>query len=73
MRNNKKLNPVETELFIRGRKLNISLNFITQSFFAVQKNIILNYTHILLQKFQANKSFKKLYLIIHQILTFKTL
>ena len=31
----KKLNPVVTELFIRGRKLNISLLFITQSYFAV--------------------------------------
>ena len=39
---NKKLNPVVTELFIRGRKLNISLVFITQSYFAVPKNIRLN-------------------------------
>ena len=36
---NKKLNPVVTELFIRGRKQNISLVFITQSYFAVSKNI----------------------------------
>ena len=35
---NKKLNPVVTELFIRGRKLNISVFFITQSYFAVQKD-----------------------------------
>ena len=34
---NKKLNPVVTELFYRGRKLNISLAFITQSYFKVQK------------------------------------
>ena len=40
--NNKKLNPVVTELFIIGRKLNISLVFITQSYFAVPKNIRLN-------------------------------
>ena len=39
---NKKLNPVVTELFIRGRKLNISLVFITQSYFAVPKNNRLN-------------------------------
>ena len=38
---NKKLNPVVTELFIRGRKLNSSLAFITQSF-VVPKNIRLN-------------------------------
>ena len=35
MINNKKLNSVVTELFIRGRKLNISLIFITQSYFKV--------------------------------------
>ena len=39
---NKKLNPVVTELFIRGRKLNMSHVFITQSYFAVPKNIRLN-------------------------------
>ena len=37
MLSNKKLNPVETELFIRGRKLNISLVFITPSYYAVPK------------------------------------
>ena len=41
----KKLNPVVTELFIRGRKLNISLVFITQSYFTVPKNIRLNSTY----------------------------
>ena len=34
---NKKLNSVVSELFIRGRKLNIFLVFITQSYFAVPK------------------------------------
>ena len=38
MINNKKLNPVVTELFIRGRKLNISIVFITQSYFKVSKD-----------------------------------
>ena len=42
---NKKFNPIVTELFIRGRKLNISLVFITQSYFAVPKSIRLNSTH----------------------------
>ena len=37
MLSNKKLNPIVTELFIRDRKLNISLAFITQSYFAVPK------------------------------------
>ena len=44
MLSNKNLNPIVTELFIRGRKLNISLVFITESFFAVPKNIRLNST-----------------------------
>ena len=34
-----------TELFIRIRKVNISLAFITQSYFGVPKNIKLNSTH----------------------------
>ena len=42
MVSNKKLNPVVTELFIRGRKLNNSLVFITQSYFAAPKNIRVN-------------------------------
>ena len=37
MLSNKKLNPIVTELFIRGRKLNMSLSFFMQSYFAVQK------------------------------------
>ena len=45
-----KLNPIVTELFIRGRKLNISLVFITQSYFAVPKNIRLNSTHYFVMK-----------------------
>ena len=36
MLSNKKLNPIITELFIKGRKLNISLVFITQSYFTLQ-------------------------------------
>ena len=43
--NNKKLNSVVTELFIRGRKLSISLVFIMQLYFKVSKDVILNSTH----------------------------
>ena len=35
----KKLKPLVTELFIRGRKLNIYFVFITQSYFVVPKDI----------------------------------
>ena len=44
MINNKKLNSIVIELFIRGRKLNISLVFFTQSYFKVQKHVRLNTT-----------------------------
>ena len=48
MINNKKLNPIVTESFIRGRKLNISIVSITQSYFKVPKDVRLNSTHFLL-------------------------
>ena len=47
MINNKKLNSIATELFIRGRKLKISLFFITQSYF---KDVRLNTTHFFIMK-----------------------
>ena len=46
MINNNKL----TELFIRGRKLNISIVFITQSYFKVPKDVRLNSTHFFIMK-----------------------
>ena len=39
MISNKKLSPIVTELFIRGRKVNIFLVFITQSYFKVPKEV----------------------------------
>ena len=50
MVNNKKLNPVVTELFIRGRKLNISIVFITESYFKMPKDVTQNSTHIFILK-----------------------
>ena len=51
MINNKKLNPIVTELFIRGKKkLNISIVFITQSYFKVPKDVRLNSTHFFIIK-----------------------
>ena len=50
MPSNKKLTPVVTELFIRGRKLNIYLVFITQSYLAVPETVKLNSTHYVLMK-----------------------
>ena len=50
MLSNKKLNPIVTKLFIRGRKLDISRVFITQSYFAVLENIRLNSTRYFIMK-----------------------
>ena len=47
---NKKLNSIVTQLFIRGRKLNISLISITQSYFKVPKDVRLNTTHFFIMK-----------------------
>ena len=50
MLGNKKNNPIVTELLNRGRTLNISIVFITQSYFAVPKNIRLNSSHYFVMK-----------------------
>ena len=50
MINNKKLNSIVTELCIRGRKLNISIVFITESYFKVPKDVRLNSTHFFVMK-----------------------
>ena len=47
---NKKLNPIVIEIFIRGKKLNISSVFITQSYFAVTKDINVDSAHHFLMK-----------------------
>ena len=47
---NKKFQSIIKELFIRCRKLNISLVFITQSYFSVPKDVRLNLTHYLIMK-----------------------
>ena len=47
---NKKFQAIIKELFIRCRKLNISLAFITQSYFSVPKDVRLNSTHYLIRK-----------------------
>ena len=50
MINNKKLNSIVTEFFIRGRKLNISTVFITKSYLKVPKDVRLNSTHFFIMK-----------------------
>ena len=50
MINNEKLNSIVTELFVRGKKLNISLGFITQPHFKFPKDVTLNTTHCFITK-----------------------
>ena len=52
---NKKFQAIIKELFIRCRKLNISLVFITQSYFSVPKDVRLNSTHYLIMKINNRK------------------
>ena len=47
---NKKFKAIIKEFFIRCRKLNISLVFITESYFSVPKDVRLNSTHYLIMK-----------------------
>ena len=58
--NNKKLDSVVTELFIRGRKLNISLVFITQSYFKVPKGVRLNATHFFIAKIPNKRELREI-------------
>ena len=55
-----KLNPIVTELFIRSRKLNISLVFITQFYFAIPKNIRLNSLHNFIMKIPNKRDFQQI-------------
>ena len=49
MEANKKLSPIFTESFFRGKKLSILLVFISQSYFNVPKTIRLNVTHFIMK------------------------
>ena len=60
MINNKKLNSIITELFIRGIKLNISIVFITQSYFKVSKVVRLNFTHFFIMKIPNKREFHQI-------------
>ena len=66
---NKKLHPLATEVFIIGRKLNISLLFITQSNFQVSIDAILTTTHSFIIKIPNKRELKQITLIIHLVLT----
>ena len=58
--NNKKLNSTVTTLFIRGRKLNISIVFITQLCLKVPKDVRLNSTHFFIMKIQNKRELQQI-------------
>ena len=59
--NNKKINLIVTKLFIRGRKLNISLVFITQSYYKVPKDVYSqNSTHFFIMKIPNKKELQQI-------------
>ena len=60
MIHNKKLDSIGAELFIRGRKLNISLAFITQSYFKVPKDVRLNTTHFFITKISNKRELQQI-------------
>ena len=57
---NRKLQAIIKELFIRCRKVNISLVFITQSYFSVPKDVRLNSTHYLIMKINNRKELQNI-------------
>ena len=57
---NKKFEAIINELFIRYRKLNISLVFITQSYFKTPKDARLNCTHYLIMKIRNKREFQNI-------------
>ena len=64
---NKKLNPVVTELFIRGRKLYISIVFNTQSYFKVPKDVRLNSRHFFIMKIPNKRELQQIILDVNYL------
>ena len=60
MIDNKDLNSIVTNLFIRCRKVNLSLAFITQSYFKVLKNVRLSTTHFFIMKIPNKREFQQI-------------
>ena len=57
---NKKFQAIIKELFIRCRKLNVSLAFIAQSYLSVPKDVRLNSTHYLITKISSRKELQNI-------------
>ena len=70
---NKTFQSIIKKLFIRCRKINISLVFITQSYFSVPKDVRLNSTHYFIMKINNKRELQILQLIILQTFIIKIL
>ena len=57
---NKKFTSIITELFIRGRKLNISIAFITQLYFKFPKEVRLNSTHFFIMEISNKRELQQM-------------
>ena len=71
MINNKKRNSIVIEMFIRSRKLNISLLFITQSHFRVPKDVRLNFTYFFIMKIPDKRELQQIALNSSSDIDFK--
>ena len=58
--NNKNVNPIVTELFIRGRKLNISIALIKQPYFRVLKEVRINSTQLFIMKIRNQRELQQI-------------
>ena len=70
---NKKIQPIIKEVFFRCRKLNISLVFITQSYFSIPNEVRLNSTYYLIMKIHIKRELQSTVIIIQQALIIKIL
>ena len=68
---NRKLNLIVTELFIRGRKINISLVFITQLYFKFPKDVRLNTTHFFISKILNGRELQQIEITYSSYITTK--
>ena len=71
MINNKKFNPIVTEWFIRSKKFDISIVFITRSYFKAPKDVRLNSTHFFIMKIPNKRELQQI--ALNHSLTLKVL
>ena len=71
MINNKKLNPIVTEIYIRGCKINSSSIFNSQSYFKVPKDVRLNTTHFFIMKIPNKRELQQIALTYSSDINFK--